>query len=108
MVRVGIAYGSDVRKATQLMLDAAREHELVLDDPNPSVIFEAFADSSLAMALRCFIGDLEGRVRILSDLNAAINDKFNAAGISIAFPQQDVHLDTLGPLEVRITGSGSR
>jgi potassium efflux system protein len=40
-------------------------------------------------------------------LNEAINEKFNAAGITIAFPQRDLHLDTIKPLRVQIEHSGT-
>jgi len=39
----------------------------------------------------------------ISELNHAVNDRFNAAGISIAFPQRDVHLDTSSPLDIRLS-----
>jgi len=103
LVRVGIAYGSDVTKATELLLEAAREHQQVLDDPGPSVIFEAFGDNTLNMVLRCFIPSPDRRMSTISELNHAVNDRFNAAGISIAFPQRDVHLDTSSPLDIRLS-----
>jgi potassium efflux system protein len=83
---------------------AARENENVLDDPPPSVIFEAFGENSLAMALRCFVGSADLRYPTISALNVAINDKLNAAGIVIAFPQRDLHLDTIRPLQVDLRG----
>ena len=92
ILSVGIAYGSNVRQAMQLLEEAATENEDVLDDPAPSVIFEAFGDNSLAMALRCFVDSADLRYPTISALNEAINDKFNAAGIIIAFPQRDLHL----------------
>ncbi len=102
VVAVGIAYGSDVRKAMELASEAADEHERVLKEPKPTVIFNGFGDNSLNLTLRCFIDSIEARMPAVSDLHQAINDKFNAAGIVIAFPQRDVHLDTTGPLDVRI------
>jgi len=105
ILSVGIAYGSDVRQAMRLLEDAARENEDVLDDPPPSVIFEAFGDNSLAMALRCFVDSTDLRYPTISALNEAINDKFNVAGIVISFPQRDLHLDTIGPLRVQIEGA---
>jgi len=68
------------------------------------VIFEAFGDNSLAMALRCFVDSTDLRYPTISALNEAINDKFNAVGIVISFPQRDLHLDTNGPLRVQIEG----
>jgi potassium efflux system protein len=106
LISVGIAYGSDVREAMRLLEEAARENEVVLDDPAPSVIFQAFADSSLTMLLRCFVDSVDVRFPTISALNQAINDKFNAAGIVIAFPQRDLHLDTNGRLHVTVDGVG--
>jgi potassium efflux system protein len=99
---VGVAYGSNVRQAMRLLEEAARENDSVLDDPPPSVIFEAFGDNSLGMLLRCFVASIDLRYPTISALNAAINDKFNAAGIVIAFPQRDLHLDTTRPLQVEL------
>lgn len=92
VVVVGVAYGSDTEKARQLLIDAAHEHPRVLDDPAPFSTFEEFQDSALKLILRCFIPDMDGRVGIISDLHTAIDKKFAAAGIEIAFPQQDLHL----------------
>jgi potassium efflux system protein len=88
-----------------LLEEAARENENVLDDPPPSVIFESFGDNSLGLLLRCFVDTAELRYPTISALNEAINDKLNAAGINIAFPQRDLHLDTLSPLRVHIEGA---
>jgi len=99
-IDVGIAYGSDVNKAMQLMMEAATEHPKVLKDPEPSVIFDSFGDNALLITLRSFVDDLENRITIKSELNNLINDKMNSAGIVIAFPQRDIHLDTNSPLEI--------
>ena len=104
---VGVAYGSDVRKAMGLMVEAAEEHQEVLEEPTPVVTFESFGDNALGLNLRCFVGSTDVRLSTISDLHEAINDKFNAAGIVIAFPQRDLHLDTgSGPLDIRIHGDG--
>jgi len=107
LVRVGIAYGSDVMRASDLLLEAATEDDTVLEDPAPSVIFEAFGDNTLNMVLRCYIPNPDQRTRTISSINHAVNDKFNAAGISIAFPQRDVHLDIGQPLRVSISREGT-
>lgn len=101
-VSVGVAYGSDVRLAMDLMMEAATTNERVLEDPAPFVSFDQFGDNALTLNLRCFLDSLEFRLATLSELHTAINDKFNAAGIVIAFPQRDLHLDTHSPLDIRI------
>ncbi len=101
-IPVGIAYGSDVDRALALMTEAAEEHENVLSDPEPKVTFEGFGDNSLMLFLRCHLESLDNRLATISDLHRAINRKFNQAGLVIAFPQRDVHLDTNRPLDIRI------
>jgi potassium efflux system protein len=105
ILSVGIAYGSDVRRAMRLLEEAAGENENVLEDPAPSVIFETFGDNSLGLLLRCFVDSADLRYPTISALNQAINDKLNAAGIVIAFPQRDLHLDTTRPLQVELRGA---
>ncbi len=102
VLSIGIAYGSPVRQAMDLLEEAARENPNVLDEPSPTVIFETFGDNALGLLLRCFVDSIDLRVSTISALNEAINDKFNAAGISIAFPQRDLHLDTIKPLRVQL------
>jgi potassium efflux system protein len=101
-VPVGVAYGSDVQLAMALMNEAAQENEHVLADPEPSIIFNAFGDNALNLVLRCFVGTQDVRMSAITELHEAINRKFSAAGICIAFPQRDVHLDTTRPLEVHL------
>jgi potassium efflux system protein len=54
------------------------------------------------MVLRCFVDTVDLRVQTISALNQIINDKFNHAGIVIAFPQRDLHLDSIRPLQVEL------
>jgi potassium efflux system protein len=88
---VGVAYGSDVDKAMALLREAADENENVIDNPAPKVIFDAFDDSSLTLNLRAYIADFEQRLPTITALHSAVDKKFRAAGIVIAFPQRDVH-----------------
>jgi potassium efflux system protein len=99
VVPVGVAYGSDVETAMRLMREAAEENERVLEDPHPFVIFEQFADSSLSLTLRAWVGSFAARLVVRTELHQAINEKFNAAAIVIAFPQQDVHVYRHSPYE---------
>jgi potassium efflux system protein len=100
--QVGVAYGSDTKKALELIREAAAEHPAVLDEPPPLVTFESFGDNSLNLGLRCYVSSIGDRLETRTDLHLAIDRKMREAGIVIAFPQRDVHLDTAGPLEVRM------
>ena len=102
IIPVGIAYGSNVNKAKELLLETAYETEHVLSDPEPKVFFHTFGDNSLNMQLRCFVDNVDLRMRTTSNINELINEKFNNAGIEISFPQRDVHLDMSAPIEVNL------
>ena len=102
VISVGIAYGSDVTRALQIMLASAEQHERVIEEPPPMVTFESFGDNALDIKLRCYIGSMDYRLLTMSELNQTINREMAAAGIVIAFPQRDVHLDTSAPLDVHI------
>ena len=102
VVTVGVAYGSDVKKAMTLMIEAAERAAHVLGDPKPNATFEGFGDNALTLNLRCFIESVEHRLSTISALHEEINRRFSDAGISIAFPQRDHHLDTTRPLQVEL------
>ncbi|MHC5016930.1 MAG: mechanosensitive ion channel family protein [Planctomycetota bacterium] len=89
---VGVAYGSDTQKATQLLLDVARACQHVLDDPPPRALFLGFGDSSLNLELRVFIPSIDSFLTTRHELHEAIDKAFREAGIEIAFPQRDIHV----------------
>jgi len=94
-IPIGVAYGSDVQKVKQILLRIADEHPEVLTDgsvPGPFVLFREFADSSLNFELRCHIRNIDNRLRVISDINFAIDKAFREEGIVIPFPQRDVHI----------------
>lgn len=64
--------------------------------------FTSFGDNSLVLGLRVFVDAIDYRIPTMTELHKAINSKFNEAGIVIAFPQRDMHLDTSEPLRVSI------
>ena len=65
-------------------------------------MFHSFGDSSLEFELRVYIAGIESFLDVRHAMNKAIDAAFREAGIEIAFPQRDVHLDTRKPLDVRI------
>ncbi len=92
VVKVGIAYGSDTELACRLLREAAWEHPLVLKEPEPNATLEGFGASTLDFTLRCFLPSMEARGRTIHDLNTAINEKFRAAGLEMAYPQTEVYI----------------
>lgn len=106
VVRVGIAYGSDVRHATDLLLQAANEQpEVLKGDTNSShVLFEDFGDDALVFELFFWL-ELDDSIAmriIRSNIRYRIEELFREGSVTIAFPQRDTHLDTIRPLEIRM------
>jgi len=102
VVRVGVAYGSPVRKVEELILQALSRQAGVKPEPPPIVVFEDFGDNALIFEAYFWAdvnSGMELRV-IRSGVRFALEELFGEAGIVIAFPQRDVHLDTGGALEV--------
>ena len=92
-LKVGVAYGSDVRQALGILEDVARGHPRVLAAPGPIARFMDFGDSSLDLELRYWIDDPEeGVANVASDLRLEVLDRFRARGVEIPFPQRDVHI----------------
>jgi potassium efflux system protein len=104
LIQVGVVYGTDMDKALELVRDIARQNPLVLTDPEPTVTFDNFGDSSLLISLRYFIDNLDKRAGADSELRLAINRRFAEEGISIAFPRRDIHLESAQPIQVRLVG----
>lgn len=96
-LKVGVAYGSDVKKATGILMKIANEHEQILKDPDPKVLFMDFGNSSLDFELRFWSAELWTTDIILSDLRYAIDREFINEDIDIPFPQRDLHIKTCEP-----------
>jgi len=101
---VGVTYGSPTRDVERIIREVLHENPRVLEKPEPKVLFTEFGDNSLNfeahfwMRMRVYMD----RREVESQLRYRIDDRFREAGIVIAFPQRDVHLDTLSPLAVRV------
>ncbi len=91
-INVGVAYGSDVEKVKQLLIEVANEHPRVLKIKKPTVFFMDFGDSALQFRLLFTINDSFSQLKIKSDLRFAIDKKFREHHIKIPFPQRDVHV----------------
>ncbi len=96
-VGVGVAYGSDVEAVTRALLETADREPLVLREPKPEVFFKEFGDSSLNFELLAWIDQPPLHFRVRSLLNYAIDAAFRRDGITIPFPQRDLHVKTVAP-----------
>lgn len=91
-VSVGVAYGSDVEKVRDVLMNVANSHPDILKNPAPKVFFKDFADSSLNFDLTLWVTNIWGYESILSDIRFAIDKAFKENNISIPFPQRDIHI----------------
>jgi len=109
VVRVGVSYGSPSDEVARRLLECAQRHGLVLKDPEPQVLFEDFADSAMVFALFFWIDLAAGTAgtKVMSDLRFMIEKSLAEGGISMPFPQRDVHLDTSRPVQVELTRSSA-
>ncbi|WP_293730863.1 mechanosensitive channel MscK [uncultured Actinobacillus sp.] len=92
VIRVGVAYGSDLELTKRLLLQAAAENEKVLKDPAPAAYFLTFGASTLDHELRVYVGQISDRTRTIDALNRRINELFAEHNIEIAFNQLDVFI----------------
>jgi small conductance mechanosensitive channel len=91
----GIGYGDDMRKAKEIMEDIVAKHELILDDPAPGVAVAELADSSVNFNVRPWVNAADYWT-VRADVIEQVKMAFDENGISIPFPQMDVHLDKVG------------
>jgi len=92
-IPVGVAYGSDVAKVSELLLAVAHENPHTLKEPAPSVFLEQFGENSVDFKLVVWSSEMSARPsRYRSDLNFAIEKKLREASIEFPFPQRDLHI----------------
>jgi len=103
-VSVGVAYGSPTKIVDRIILLAVEAQPEVLRDPAPYVVFDSFGDSSLNFTAYFWIEQDPGvnTLIVFSDIRHRIGERLADAGISIPFPQRDLHLLADKPLDFRV------
>lgn len=87
----GIGYGDDIDKSKTLLMKLAESNKLVLKDPQAMVVVEALADSSVNLKLRVWTKTAD-YWDLYFGMTETVKKEFDKAGISIPYPQQDVHI----------------
>jgi small conductance mechanosensitive channel len=87
----GIGYEDDIDKAKQVISEILAADDRILKDPAPQVALSELADSSVNFVARPWVktGDYWG---VFFDTTEAVKKRFDAEGISIPYPQSDVHV----------------
>ena len=92
-IPIGVSYRSDPHHCIELVIEAARSVERVLEDPAPVCQLKGFGDSSVDLELRIWIADpANGVGNVKSEVLLKIWDSFKANGVEIPFPQRDLHI----------------
>jgi small-conductance mechanosensitive channel len=91
-VEVGVAYGSDVQLVKKLLLQAASTHPDVISEPEPTVVFTEFGDSSLNFKIVFTLSDSFKAQFPKSDIRFEIDKLFREHKVTIPFPQRDIHI----------------
>jgi potassium-dependent mechanosensitive channel len=103
VLAIGASYGSPTREVERLLLQAAQSHSAVLKEPAPTVVFADFGADALMFELRFSLRLHEtSKSEVESELRFSIDQLFADRGLVIAYPQRDVHLNVLRPVEVRL------
>ncbi|OAG26973.1 mechanosensitive ion channel family protein [Thermodesulfatator autotrophicus] len=89
---VGVAYGSDLEKVEKVLLDLVKDTPHVEKFPEPRIRYRNFGDSSINLELLCWVDDPRHKGPVTHELIKRIHEHFEKEGITIPFPQRDVHL----------------
>ncbi len=100
-IKLGVAYGTSTREVDRVLREVMLGLESVNRNPAPHVKFSDFADSALTFEAQFWSSLAEGD-EVETELRHRIAEAFTKAGIVMAFPQRDVHLDTLKPLQIEV------
>ena len=89
---IGVGYDSDPDQVRDILLECAKEHDLVLSHPAPIVYFMDFGASSLDFQLRCYLSDINNMIVVQSALRFSILRALREANIEIPFPQREISI----------------
>lgn len=105
----GIGYSDDIDKAEKILVSIVDEHKLVLDDPEPAIKLHELGDSSVNFVVRPWV-NTEDYWDVYWDITREVKRRFDAEGVSIPFPQRDIHLyyedSPVDGSRMKIAGSG--
>ncbi|NQU28464.1 MAG: mechanosensitive ion channel [Candidatus Marinimicrobia bacterium] len=109
-ISVGVSYGSPATKVGELLRQVVANHNQVEKKPEPVILFDKFGDDALIFKILFWvqINDTINPFVIESDIRYGIYDILEKEQITIAYPQRDVHLDSVKPIEVSVIKSDKK
>jgi small-conductance mechanosensitive channel len=90
-IDVGVEYGTDPEQVIELLNTTGAKYEGILQNPAPTTLFLGFGDSSLNFQLRVWTAETSF-LKLKSNITVAVNNALKDAGITIPFPQRDLHV----------------
>jgi potassium-dependent mechanosensitive channel len=96
-IKVNIAFGSDILLAQKVISDVVKSNPLVMDKPEPRVFFLGFGEGSLSVAAYVFVKEPTHRLQLTHDLYLSIEQALGQHGITIPFPQREIHVREMSP-----------
>ncbi|MEL0658719.1 mechanosensitive ion channel domain-containing protein [Psychromonas arctica] len=92
VIKIGVAYGSDVEQVRDLLMQELKNKQDILTQPGPQVFFLEHGDSSLNFEARVYVEKTEHRLPVTHAINSSFNQVLAENNISIPFPQRDLHI----------------
>ena len=104
---IGVAYETDVPKAMELCVEAAKVEDRVLKTPEPVCRLVGFGDSAIDLELRIWIEDPQnGMANVRSNIYLRIWELFKEHDVQFPFPQQDIHIKEIVPIRMETAKEG--
>lgn len=89
---IGVAYGTNLDKAQQIIQDVIEKEEGIVSHPEPAILWHEMANSSVNVRVLFWTNNFGNWVNLKSNMLKTIYNRFNQEGITIPFPQQDLHI----------------
>lgn len=93
-LKVAVSYGADIAKAIETLQDVLKGHELVLDDPAPTIAVDELAGSSVNLVVRPWVNNADYWT-VHFEITRAMKERLKAANVEIPIPKMDVHVKEL-------------